>query len=90
MQILIFSGDIHVNGNGRDMYKFRAIHPTEFDMYVQQAKLLSGDAFYGEIFDIGTTLIRLVVMTKIFTFQEVNKQNRYCENYSKNIRYYNS
>ena len=28
MQILIFRGDIHVNGNGRDTYKFRAIHPN--------------------------------------------------------------
>ena len=27
MQILIFKGDIHINGNGRDTYKFRAIHP---------------------------------------------------------------
>ena len=30
MQILIFRGDIHVNGNGRDTYKFRAIHPYIF------------------------------------------------------------
>ena len=28
MQILIFRGDIHVNGNGRDTYKFRASHPV--------------------------------------------------------------
>ena len=28
VQILIFRGDISVYGNGRDTYKFRAIHPT--------------------------------------------------------------
>ena len=26
--MIIFRGDIHVNGNGRDTYKFRAIHPN--------------------------------------------------------------
>ena len=28
MQIRILKGDIQVNGNGRDTYKFRAIHPA--------------------------------------------------------------
>ena len=46
VQILIFRGDIHVNGNGRDTYKFRAIHPLvnvirmNFERFFEYTKIL--------------------------------------------------
>ena len=39
MQILIVRGDIHVNGNGRDTYKFRAIHPFDFYSVINEPKI---------------------------------------------------
>ena len=34
MQILILRGDIHVNSNGRDTCKFRAIHPENCQLSI--------------------------------------------------------
>ena len=46
----IFRGDIHVNGNGRDTYKFRAIHPNLSNSFIAQDFTFRLTSFSGSFF----------------------------------------
>ena len=47
-------GDIHVNGNGRDTYKFRAIHPRDYSMADPEINLINKDRLFKALSNSAT------------------------------------